>query len=145
MALHKLKNPPFPQNKTFSFAEDLPKHPSKATLFRIPKAFHLHTPFFAVLKRHPILQTKSFSFAQAFPYRYPKHPFSTTNAANSLLAITYCPQKHTAILLQFALNPHAVTPERRTDSKPFRRRFARKTGFGSCRRKLPLKSSPAEL
>ena len=34
-----------------------------------------------------------------------------------------------------ALNPYAVTPERRTDSKPFRRRFVRKTGFGSCRRK----------
>ena len=50
-------------------------------------------------------------------------------------AITYCPQKHTAILLQFALNPHAVTPEPRTDSKPFRHRFVRKTGFGSCRRK----------
>ena len=37
-----------------------------------------------------------------------------------------------------ALNPYAVTPERRTDSKPFRRRFARKTGFDSCRRKLLL-------
>ena len=59
----------------FSFAENLPKHPSKATLFRIPKAFHLHTPFFAVLKRHPILQTKSFSFAQAFPYCPRKSPF----------------------------------------------------------------------
>ena len=35
-----------------------------------------------------------------------------------------------------ALNPYAVTPERRTDSKPFRRRLVRKTGFGSCRRKL---------
>ena len=71
-----MKNPPFPQNKTFSFAENLPKHPSKATLFRIPKAFHLHTPFFAVLKRHPILQTKSFSFVQTFLYCHPKQPFS---------------------------------------------------------------------
>ena len=35
-----------------------------------------------------------------------------------------------------ALNPYAVTPEPRTDSKPFRRRFVRKTGFGSCRRKF---------
>ena len=44
--------------------------------------------------------------------------------------------KNTAVLLQSALNPHAVTPEPRTDSKPFRRRFVRKTGFGSCCRKL---------
>ena len=51
-------------------------------------------------------------------------------------AITYCPQKNTAVLLISALNPYAVTPERRTDSKPFRRRFVRKTGFGSCRWKL---------
>ena len=36
----------------------------------------------------------------------------------------------------FALIPYAVTPEPRTDSKPFRRRFVRKTGFGSCRRKF---------
>ena len=35
-----------------------------------------------------------------------------------------------------ALTPYAVTPEPRTDSKPFRRRFVRKTGFGSCRRKF---------
>ena len=35
-----------------------------------------------------------------------------------------------------AQNPYAVTPERRTDSKPFRRRFVRKNGFGSCRRKF---------
>ena len=53
--------------------------------------------------------------------------------------------KNTAILLSSALNPLAVTPERRTDSKPFRRRFARKTGFGSCRRKTLLKSTSIEL
>ena len=41
-----------------------------------------------------------------------------------------------AVLLMSALNPYAVTPEPRTDSKPFRRRFVRKTGFGSCRRKF---------
>ena len=35
-----------------------------------------------------------------------------------------------------ALNPYAVTPEPRTDSKPFRRCLVQKTGFGSCRRKL---------
>ena len=51
-------------------------------------------------------------------------------------AITYCPQKNTAVLLISALNPYAVKPEPRTDSKPFRRRFVRKTGFGSCRRKF---------
>ena len=51
-------------------------------------------------------------------------------------AITYCPPKNTAILLSFALTPYAVKPERRTDSKPFRRRFVRKAGFGSCRRKI---------
>ena len=50
-------------------------------------------------------------------------------------AITYCSQKNTVVLLISALTPLAVTPEPRTDSKPFRRRFARKTGFGSCRRK----------
>ena len=36
-------------------------------------------------------------------------------------AITYCPQKNTAVLLISALNPYAVTPERRTDSNPHRR------------------------
>ena len=44
--------------------------------------------------------------------------------------------KNTVYLSMSALTPYAVTPERRTDSKPFRRRFVRKTGFGSCRRKL---------
>ena len=53
-------------------------------------------------------------------------------------AITYCPPKNTAILLSFALTPYAVKPERRTDSKPFRRRFVRKAGFGSCRWKALL-------
>ena len=41
-----------------------------------------------------------------------------------------------AILFIIALNPYAVTPEPRTDSKPFRRCLVRKTGFGSCRREL---------
>ena len=53
--------------------------------------------------------------------------------------------KNTVVLLISALNPLAVTPEPRTDSKPFRRRFARKTGFDSCRRKTLLKSTSIEL
>ncbi len=44
--------------------------------------------------------------------------------------------KNMAIFSMSALNPYAVTPEPRTDSKPFRRRLVRKTGFGTCRRKL---------
>ena len=87
---------------------------------------------------------KSFSFVQAFPYRHPKQLFSTLHLpfapSHNLLSA-----KNTAILLQSALNPYAVTPERRTDSKPFRRRFVRKAGFGSCRRKALLKSSSTEL
>ena len=165
LPLHGLKTPTFFASKSFSFAEDLPKHPSKATLFRIPKAFHLHTPFFAVLKRHPILQTKSFSFAQAFlrcPQKFPvsinqkfsiytglsllhpRNPFPPS-ISHSHPAITYCPPKNNAVLFISALNPYAVTPEYRTDSKPFRRRFVRKTGFGSCCRKTLLKSSSTEL
>ena len=89
---------------------------SKNSLFHKPKAFCLHKPFHITLK---------------------KQPFSATNTANSHQAITYCPPKNTAILLQSALNPYAVKPEPRTDSKPFRRRFVGKTGFGrSCRKTL---------
>ena len=44
--------------------------------------------------------------------------------------------KNTVYLSMYALTPYAVTPERRTDSKPFRRRFVRKTGFDTCRRKF---------
>ena len=96
-----------------------------------------HKPSFSVLKHHPFLQTKSFSFVQALPYRSPKQPFSTLHlpflpSHNLLFA------KNKAVLLIFALTPYAVTPERRTDSKPFRRRLVRKTGFGSCRRKILL-------
>ena len=85
----------------------------ESRLFYKPKAFLAHKPCLAVLKR------------QAFP----------SSISHSHPAITYCPPKNTAILFISALNPYAVTPERRTDSKPFRRRFVRKTGFGSCRRK----------
>ena len=85
----------------------------KATLFRKPNAFHLHTPFFAVLKRYPILQTKNFPFVQAFPcfsqkpaFFEPKafllyKPFLIALPSNSFppsishshLAITYCLQR----------------------------------------------------
>ena len=127
---------------------------SKAALLYKPKAFLLHKLFFSVLKRHPILQTKSFPFEQAFRFYSQKpsffepkafllhRPFFTIpsnpflpSISHSHPAITYCPPKNDAVLFIFALNPHAVTPEPRTDSKPFRRRFVRKTGFGSCRRK----------
>ena len=139
---------------------------SKATNFRTPNAIHLHKPFFSVFKHQTFLQTKNFPFEQAFPcysqkpaffapkaflfeqtfpYYHPKQPFSTTNATHSHPAITYCPQKSTAVLFISALNPHAVTQEPRTDSKPFRRHFVRKTGFGSCCRKASPKLSPTEL
>ena len=81
-------------------------------------------------------QAKSLSFSKTFSYRYPKQPFSTTSTAHSCPAITYCPLKNNAVLLMSALNPYAVTPERRTDSKPFCRRFADKTGFDMSRRKF---------
>ena len=129
---------------------------SKATNFRTPNAIHLHKPFFSVLKHQTFLQTKNFPFEQAFPcysqkpaFFAPKaflfaqtflitlqnHPFPPS-ISHSHPAITYCPQKRTAVLFISALNPHAVTQEPRTDSKPFRRHFVRKTSFGSCRRKL---------
>ena len=138
---------------------------SKATNFRTPNAIHLHKPFFSVLKHQTFLQTKNFPFEQArlcysqkpaffAPKAFqlhkpsfivtPSNPFPPS-AALSHQAITYCPPKNDAVLLMFALTPYAVTPERRTDSKPFRHRFVRKAGFGSCRRKTLLKSSPAEL
>ena len=138
---------------------------SKATLLYKPKAFLLQKPFFSVLKRHPFLQIKNFPFEQAFPcysqkpaffapkafllhkpflIAIPSNPFPPS-IAHSHPAITYCPRKNTAILLSSALTPYAVTPEPRTDSKPFRRRFVRKTGFGSCRRKTLLKASSIEL
>ena len=99
------------------------------------KAFHFCTALHE-LKNPPFSQTKSYPFAQAFPYcpfrknlfHHKRFPFAPSH--NLLFA------KNTAFLSMFALNSYAVTPERRTDSKPFRRRFVRKTGFGSCGRKL---------
>ena len=125
----------FRKTKTVPCAENLSKCIRKPLISARQTPSFFHKSFFSVLERHPILQTKSISFAQSFLNYHPKQPFSTTNTANSHPAITYCLPKNTAVLLQSALNPYAVKPEPRTDSKPFRRRFVRKTGFGSCRRK----------
>ena len=91
--------------------------------------------FLTALKSCLFPQAKSLSFSKTFPYRYPKQPFSTTSTAHSCPAIAYCPPKNDAVLFISALTPYAVTLERRTDSKPFRRRFVGKTGFGTSRRK----------
>ena len=88
------------------------------------------------LKSDTLQQTKRFSFTQAFPYcPFRKKPFPPS-ISHLHPAITYCPLKNDAVLVISALTPYAVTPEPRTDSKPFRRRFVRKNGFGSCRRNL---------
>ena len=78
---------------------------------------------------------KSLSIAQTFLIVTQSTPFPPS-AALFCPAITYCSPKNSVVLFIFAPNPHAVTPEPRTDSKPFRRRFVRKAGLGSCRRKL---------
>ena len=138
----------------------------KATLFHKPNAFQFTQAFLFCPQTPPystnqklsiwtspsvlfskarLFCAKSFLFAQTFLHCHPKQPFSTTNTANSHPAITYCPPKNSVVLLISALTPYAVTPEPRTDSKPFRRRFVRKAGFGLCCRKALLKSSPAEL
>ena len=108
-----------PKTSTFFYKQNLSirtnlLHGSQKSSFWEQKTFLLHKPFFIAIQ------------SNSFP----------PSASHSHPAITYCLQKNTAVLLISALNPHAVTPERRTDSKPFRRRFVRKTGFGSCRRKL---------
>ena len=107
---------------------------SKAALLYKPKAFLLHKPFVAILKSPPFFEPKAFLLHKPF-FTIPSTPFPPS-ISHSHPAITYCPPKNDAVLFIFALNPHAVTPEPRTDSKPFRRRFVRKTGFGSCRRKF---------
>ncbi len=119
---------PFPQTKKFFNNKSFINSPQKPPFYK--------SKTFACRPKTPTFFTnKSFPFTQAFPYRHPKQPFFALHlpfppSHNLLFA------KNTAILLSSALNPYAVTPERRTDSKPFRRRFARKTGFGSCRRNL---------
>ena len=81
--------------------------------------FTNHKPFFCT--------SPSLSLSKATLFHHKRRKFAPSH--NLLFA------KNTAILLSSALNPYAVTPEPRTDSKPFRRRFVRKTGFGSCRQK----------
>ena len=134
----------FRKTKTVPCAENLSKCIRKPLISARQTPSFFHKSFFSVLERHPILQTKSISFAQSFLNYHPKQPFSTLHLpfppSHNLLS-----SKNTAFLLISALNPYAVTPEYRTDSKPFRRRFVRKAGFGSCRRKTLLKSSSAEL
>ncbi len=80
--------------------------------------FHVQKPFFCTSLS--LLLSKATLF-------HP--PLSISTTLNLLFA------KNTAVLLIFALNPYAVKPEHRTDSKPLRRRFAGKTGFGTSRRK----------
>ena len=133
----------FRKLKTFSFVESL----SKCT--RKPP-FYAQKPFFCTSlalcpQKFPIsINQKLFFYtspsilpSKATLFHHKRRPFAPSH--NLLSA------KNTAILLISALTPYAVTPEPRTDSKPFRRRLVRKTGFGSCRRKTLLKSSSIEL
>ena len=117
----------------------------KIGLFRKTKMFLLQKICLNALKSDTLQQTKRFSFTQAFPYcPFRKKPFPPS-ISHLHPAITYCPLKNDAVLVISALTPYAVTPEPRTDSKPFRRRLVRKTGFDSCRRKTLLKASSIEL
>ena len=88
----------------------------------------LKTPTFFTNKKLSIRANLSLLPPKATLFHHKHHKFPPSH--NLLFA------KNKALLLSFALNPYVVKPERRTDSKPFRRRFARKAGFGSCRRKL---------
>ena len=122
LALHELKTPTFFASKSFSFAQ---------AFLRCPQKFRVSI-------------NQKFSIYTGLSLLHPRNSFPPS-ISHSHPAITYCPPKNNAVLFISALNPYAVTPEYRTDSKPFRRRFVRKTGFGSCRRKTLLKSSPTEL
>ena len=134
---------PFCTNLKLSFYTSFSFLSSKISRFHKPKTFHLNKPFVAILKSPPFFEPKAFHLHRPF-FTIPSNPF-LPSISHSHPAITYCPPKNDAVLFIFALNPHAVTPEPRTDSKPFRRRFVRKTGFGSCRQKTLLKSSSTEL
>ena len=112
--MHEQKKPPFPQNKNVSFTENLPKRSQKRRSSANQTLFIYTSLSLLPIQKNPFP-----------PSIFHSHP-----------AITYCPPKNTAILSQSALNPHAVTPEPRTDSKPLRRRFADKTGFDTCRRQF---------
>ena len=155
VALQELKQP-FQSSKNILFCRSFSNCTQKLTVFTNQKVIYFQKALRVALKSRPILQTKNFPFEQAFPcysqkpaFFAPKaflfaqtflitlqnHPFPPS-ISHSHPAITYCPQKSTAVLFISALTPHAVTQEPRTDSKPFRRHFVRKTSFGSCRRKL---------
>ena len=109
----------------------------KNSLFNQTKTFSFVEIFLTALESCFFLQAKSLSFSEPFLiYCYSKQLFFTSNTANSHPAITYCSPKNSVVFFIFAPNPHAVTPEPRTDSKPFRRRLVRKAGFDTCRRKL---------
>ena len=113
----------FRKSKNVSFTENLPKRSQK---------------------RHSSANQTLFIYTSLSLLPIQKKPFPPS-ISHLHPAITYCPLKNDAVLVISALTPYAVTPEPRTDSKPFRRRFVRKTGFGSCCRKTLLKSSSAEL
>ena len=109
------RKPPFCTNLKPSICTSLSFLSSNTKCFYKPKAFYLHKPFRIAIPSNSFLPSASHS-----------HP-----------AITLLSAKNTAILFISALNPYAVTPERRTDSKPFRRCFVGKTGFDmSCRKFL---------
>ena len=113
----------FRKSKNVSFTENLPKRSQK---------------------RHSSANQTLFIYTSLSLLPIQKKPFPPS-ISHLHPAITYCPLKNDAVLVISALTPYAVTPEPRTDSKPFRRRLVRKTGFDSCRRKTLLKASSIEL
>ena len=163
VVLHELKNSHFNQTKTF--VEKFLYCTWKSSAFTKQKVFYFQKALRIALKNHLFVHKKLFFctspsslFSKISHFHKPKafylhKPFLITIQSNSFPpsishshpAITYCPPKNTAVLLISALTPYAVTPEPRTDSKPFRRRFVQKAGFGSCRWKTLLKSSSTEL
>ena len=125
----------FYKPKSFLFSESLANCPQKPHFCTNLKLFFCTNLSSLSSKISHFHKPKAFYFAQTFPYHHSKQSFSTLHlpfapSHNLLFA------KNTVILSISALTPYAVTPERRTDSKPFRRRLVRKTGFGSCRRKF---------
>ena len=153
--MHELKQP-FQSSKNILFCRSFSNCTQKLTVFTNQKVIYFQKALRVALKSRPILQTKNFPFEQAFPCYSQKPAFFAPKAfllqkpffiaipstpfppstSHSHPAITYCPPKNTAILSMSALTPYAVKPEPRTDSKPFRHCFVRKTRFDTCRRKI---------
>ena len=104
----------FRKTKTFSFAKNVSKCTQKPPFCTNLKLSFCTSPFLSPPK------------ATLFHHKHRKFAPS-----HNLLSA-----KNTAFLLISALTPYAVTPEPRTDSKPFRHRLVRKAGVGSCCRKL---------